>query len=86
MTVWIMSSSAILKESVEKQSWPSSSLQSAYVSSKSFDLILIILMGEITFYNYRTALLHELKPKQLLTHLRFGLQSFCDIPKLDASK
>lgn len=78
MTVWIMSSSAILKESVEKQSWPSSSLQSAYVSSKSFYLILIILMGEITFYNYRTALLHELK--------RFGLQPFCDIPKLDASK
>lgn len=86
MTVWIMSSSAILNESVEKQSWPSSSLQSAYVSSKSFYLILIILMGEITFYNYRTALLHELKTQTTADSPKFGLQSFCDIPKLDVSR
>lgn len=45
MTVWIMSSSAILKESVEKQSWPSSSLQSAYVSSKSFYLFFYYSHG-----------------------------------------
>lgn len=59
MTVWMMSSSAILNESAERKSWPSSSLQSTYVSSKWFHSILMMLMGEILFHHDSTASLHE---------------------------
>lgn len=77
MTVWIMSASAILNESVEEKKFAviRFAVHLCFLKIVFLDFNYSHGGNHIFLYNYRTTLFHELT-KKLLTHLRFSIQSF----------